>query len=118
MNLNNKTKGTTIGSQIDVADTSLKRLVGLAGRRRLGAGCGLLIRPSSGIHTFGMLFAIDVVALTRDLRVLRLWHRLRPFRVTCVSLTIHNILEIGAGEIGRCKIEVGDYLELSDITSH
>jgi uncharacterized membrane protein (UPF0127 family) len=111
MNLKNKTKNTTIGLQIEVADTSLKRLFGLAGRRRLDAGCGLLIRPSSGIHTFGMLFAIDVVALTRGLRVLRVWHRLRPFRVTCVSLKIHNVLEIGAGEISRCKIEVGDQLE-------
>ena len=112
MNLKNKTKDTTIGSQIEVADTSLTRLFGLAGRRRLDAGCGLLIRPSSGIHTFGMRFAIDVVALTRDLRVLRVWHRLRPFRVTSVNLGIHNILEIGAGEINRCKIEVGDQLEI------
>lgn len=112
MNLRNKTKATTIGSHIEVADTSLTRLFGLAGRRRLDAGCGLLIRPSSGIHTFGMRFAIDVVALTRDLHVLKVWQRLRPFRVTSVSLKIHNILEIGAGEISRCKIEVGDQLEI------
>ena len=112
MILRNITKATTIGSQIDVADTSLKRLFGLAGRRRLDAGCGLLIRPSSGIHTFGMRFAIDVVALTKDLRVLRVWHRLRPFRITRVSLKIHNVLEIGAGEICRCNIEVGDQLEV------
>jgi uncharacterized membrane protein (UPF0127 family) len=112
MKLKNKTKATTIGSQIDVADTSLKRLFGLAGRRRLDAGCGLLIRPSSGIHTFGMRFAIDVVALTKDLRVLRVWHRLQPFRITRISLKIHNVLEIGAGEISRCNIEVGDQLEL------
>ena len=119
MKLRNKTKATTIGSQIDVADTSLKRLFGLAGRRRLDAGCGLLIRPSSGIHTFGMRFAIDVVALTRDLRVLRVWHQLRPFRMTCISLKIHNVLEIGAGEIGRCNIEVGDQLEVvQDIEPH
>jgi len=57
-----------------------------------------------------MLFAIDVVALTKDLHVLRVWHRLRPFRVTSVSLKIHNVLEIGVGEIVRCKIEVGDRL--------
>ena len=112
MKLKNKTKGTTIGSRITLADTSLTRLLGLAGRRRLDAGCGLLIKPSSGIHTFGMLFAIDVVALSRDLRVLKVWHRLPPFRVTSVSLKTHNVLEIGAGEISRCNIEVGDELEI------
>jgi uncharacterized membrane protein (UPF0127 family) len=112
MNLTNKTKATTIGTRITMADTSLTRLLGLAGRRRLGAGCGLLIKPSSGIHTFGMRFAIDVVALTKDLRVLRLWHALPPFRITSVSLKTHTVLEIGAGEISRCQIEVGDQLEI------
>ena len=66
MTFRNRTKANTIGTQIAVAETSLTRLVGLAGRRRLDAGCGLLIRPSSGIHTFGMLFAIDVIALSRE----------------------------------------------------
>jgi uncharacterized membrane protein (UPF0127 family) len=113
MNLRNKTKATTIGTRIKIADTSLTRLIGLAGRRRLDAGCGLLIMPSSGIHTFGMLFAIDVVALSKEFRVIRVWHRLPPFRVTRVSLKVRNMLEIGAGEIRRCKIEVGDELEIA-----
>ena len=95
-----------------MADTSLARLIGLAGRRRLDAGCGLFIKPSSGIHTFGMLFAIDVVALNKDLQVVKLWRRLPPFRVTSVSLKIQSILEIPAGEISKCQIEVGDQLEI------
>ena len=111
MILRNKTKAATIGARITIADTSLTRLIGLAGRKRLDAGCGLLIRPSSGIHTFGMLFAIDVVALSRKLEVIRLWHRFPPFRVTGISLKIHSVLELPAGEIGRCQIEVGDQLE-------
>ena len=80
MNLRNVTRATTVGTRIAIADTSLTRLIGLVGRRRLDAGCGLLIRPSSGIHTFGMLFPIDVVALNKNLQVLKLWHRLAPFR--------------------------------------
>jgi uncharacterized membrane protein (UPF0127 family) len=113
MKVTNRTKTTTIGTQIAVADTSLTRLVGLAGRRRLDAGCGLLIRPSSGIHTFGMLFAIDVVALGKDSRVLKLWRRLPPFRVTSLSFKIRTILELKAGEIENCNIEVGDQLEIA-----
>jgi uncharacterized membrane protein (UPF0127 family) len=112
MNIENKTKATTVGTRITIADTSISRLIGLAGRRRLDAGCGLLIKPSSGIHTFGMLFAIDVVALNKNLQVVKLWHRLPPFRITSVSLKIQSVLELPAGEISKCQIEVGDQLEI------
>jgi uncharacterized protein len=110
MNLIDVTRATTVGTRITVADTCITRLVGLAGRRRLDAGCGLLIRPSSGIHTFGMLFAIDVVALNRELEVLRLWRRLAPFRATSISLKTHSILELPAGQIDHCQMRVGDRL--------
>ena len=111
MNLRNVTRATTIGTRITIADTSLTRLIGLAGRRRLDAGCGLLIRPSSGIHTFGMRFSIDVVALSKGLQVLKLWHRLAPFRITSISLKTYCMLELPAGQISNCRIQVGDQLE-------
>ena len=111
MTFRNRTKANTIGTQIAVAETSLTRLVGLAGRRRLDAGCGLLIRPSSGIHTFGMLFSIDAVALDKNLRVLRVWHRLAPFRMTSIHLKTDSMLELPAGQICNCRIGVGDQLE-------
>ena len=111
LKLRDITRATTVGTRITIADTSLTRLIGLAGRRGLDSGCGLLIRPSSGIHTFGMLFSIDVVALSRDLRVLKLWHRLAPFRMTTINLKTHSMLELPAGQISHCQIEVGDQLE-------
>lgn len=113
MNLRNVTRATMVGTRITVADTSLTRLIGLAGKRRLDAGCGLLIRPSSGIHTFGMLFPIDVVALSKNLRVLKLWHCLVPFRMTGVNLKTNSMLELPAGAISACDMRVGDQLELT-----
>src|ERR1700678_2496516 len=101
MTLRDITRATTVGTRITIANTSLTRLIGLVGRRELASGCGLLIRPSSGIHTFGMLFSIDVVALSKDLRVLRVWHRLDPFRMTSINLKIHSMLELPAGQIGN-----------------
>jgi hypothetical protein len=95
-----------------IADTSLTRLAGLLGRRSLEAGSGLLIRPSCGIHTFGMLFSIDAVALGKDLRVVKLWPGLVPFRVTRLQRKAHSVLELAAGQIGHCRICVGDQLEL------
>ena len=112
MTLTDITRATAVGTRITIANTSLTRLIGLVGRRELASGCGLLIRPSSGIHTFGMLFSIDVVALSKDLRVLRVWHRLGPFRMTSINLKIHSMLELPAGQISNCQMQVGDQLEL------
>jgi uncharacterized membrane protein (UPF0127 family) len=111
MHLIDVTRATTVGTRITIANTSLTRLIGLMGRRQLDAGCGLLIRPSSGIHTFGMLFSIDVVALDKRLQVLRVWHRLPPFRMTSIHLETDSILELPAGQICNCRIEVEDQLE-------
>jgi uncharacterized membrane protein (UPF0127 family) len=110
--LRDRTSGTTIGTQITIADTSVARLVGLLGRRELSPGCGLLIRPSCGVHTFGMLFSIDAIALDKGLRVLKLWPGLAPFRVTSLQRKAHSVLELPAGQISRCRIQVGDQLEL------
>jgi len=112
MILRNVTRATTVGTRITIADTSLTRLIGLVGRRRLDAGRGLLIRPSSGVHTFGMLFSIDVIGLSRSMQVVKLWRRLPPFRMTSISWKVHSVLELAAGEIDTRRIEVGDQLEM------
>jgi len=106
-------KAVTIGSQIGLADTFLTRLVGLLGKSSLEDGSGLLIRPSSGVHTMWMRFAIDVVALDRDLRVLRTWQRLHPWRLTSVNFDTHSILELAPGQIRQFDIQPGDQLAIS-----
>jgi uncharacterized membrane protein (UPF0127 family) len=110
----NKTRSTIIGNNIALADTHLRRLLGLAGRRQLYAGCGLLIRPSSGVHTFGMRFAIDVIALDKSGKVKRIWHRMAPFRVTAINFGTCSVLELAAGEAERHQIYLGDQLEVAE----
>lgn len=105
-------KAVIVGSRIGLADTSLSRLFGLLGKRSLDPGCGILIRPSSGVHTLGMLFPIDVVALDKGLRVLKVWKRLRPWRFSSVSLKTHSMLELAPGQIDACNIEPGDQLAI------
>ncbi|HEY9712398.1 MAG TPA: DUF192 domain-containing protein, partial [Chroococcales cyanobacterium] len=104
----NHDEAVTIGTRIVLANTFLSRLFGLLGKKRLDAGCGVLIRPSSGVHTLGMLFPIDVIALDKDLRVLKVWRRLVPFRITSISLKTNCILELAAGQIDQCRINPGD----------
>jgi uncharacterized membrane protein (UPF0127 family) len=116
LRVTNLTRGTAVGESIELADTSLKRMFGLLGRRGLNTGGGLWIRPSSGVHTFGMAFSIDVVGLDRDLKVIKLWSCLRPFRLTSVSFKLKSVLELPCGVISDSQMQVGDQLQISFIS--
>ena len=102
-----------LGDGIEVAETGLRRMWGLLGRRSLAPGSGLWIRPSSGVHTVGMRFAIDVVGLDRQGKVLRLWETLKPFRVTRISPRLRSVLELPAGTIAATGLRLGDRLVIS-----
>lgn len=104
----NETSGVVIGDYVEVADTSLTRFWGLLGRRGLKPGAGLWIKPSSGVHTLGMMFTIDVIGLDKDKRVVKLWPRLVPFRVTSVNMKIKSVVELPAGQIEASQVKLGD----------
>ena len=108
----NETRGTVIGDRVEVAETSLTRMVGLLGRRGLNAGEGLWIRPSSGVHTIGMRFAIDVIGLNKNREVIKLWRNLVPYRISSVSGRLRSVVELSAGRIAECKVELGDILQM------
>ncbi len=107
----NQTRDILVGDRIMVADSSLRRMVGLLGRSGLSEGEGLWIRPSSGVHTVGMRFPIDVVGLDKDQRVIKLWNSLRPYRMTSVSLALRSVIELPSGRIVMCKVQVGDLFQ-------
>jgi uncharacterized protein len=109
------TRGTTVAGRIELADTSLSRMFGLLGRKGLDAGGGLWIKPSSGVHTFFMLFSIDVIGLDANLKVIKLWHCLPPFRVTSVSMKLKSVVELPCGAIKAAGVKVGDQLEITPV---
>lgn len=112
LTVTNTTRGTTVGDNIELADTSMTRMFGLLGRRGLDAGGGLWIKPSSGVHTFFMAFKIDVVGLDSDLKVIKLWRCLPPFRITSVSLKLKSVIELPCGQIAASQIKIGDQLHI------
>ena len=96
-----------------VAETPLTRLRGLLGRSGLGSGEGLLIRPTSAIHTCFMRFPIDAVFLDREFVVLRVVGDLRAWRVAACRGS-RSVLELAAGEVVRRGIKAGDRLQLAE----
>jgi uncharacterized protein len=108
----NVTRGSVLGSEIRVANTGWSRMVGLLRNSNLPPGHGLLIVPSSGVHTIGMRFPIDIVALDRKLRVRGVWEDVGAFRIAAVSFRTHKVLELPAGAIRQSRTQVGDQLAL------
>lgn len=106
----NSSRGTVLGERVRVADTGLARIVGLLGERDLPAGDGLLIVPSQGVHTWGMLFPIDVAILDGGWNVLALRRRMRAFRMTRVFWKAAAVLELPQGMLDSTATDVGDTL--------
>lgn len=106
----NSTRGTVLGERVRVAETGLSRIVGLLGERQLLPGDGLLIVPSQGVHTWGMLFPIDIAVLDRNWTVLALRRCMRQFRVTRVFWTAAAVLELPPGTLEESLTSVGDTL--------
>jgi len=70
-----------LGFDVPVATTRVSRLLGLALISRERAGAGLLIPRCRSIHTFGMLFPLDLVFLDREGRVVELCRNVSAGRV-------------------------------------
>lgn len=93
-----------------VADEPWSRIRGLLGRRHLEDDEGILIRPSSAVHTFFMLFAVDVVFLDYDFQVVHVAQNVRPWRAVWRRGTA-AIVEVAAGACAARGLAVGDRLE-------
>jgi uncharacterized protein len=108
----NRTRETLLGERISVATTTLRRMVGLLGHRRLDPGGGLLIDPTQAIHTIAMRFAIDVIFLDRDWRVVHLRREMAPFRIAGPHWKARSVLELPAGVIAATSTAIGDQLAI------
>jgi uncharacterized membrane protein (UPF0127 family) len=106
--ITDSTKGFVICSKGNLANTFRTRLFGLLGRKGIASGGGLLIEPSSGVHTFGMSFPIDIVSLDKNRKVIGLFHSTTAWKIRGLSFKTRSVLELPAGRILECGIEPGD----------
>jgi uncharacterized protein len=111
----NKTRETFVATEASVADSYLRRLIGLIGKTKRWArlGTGLWIVPSRGVHTIGMLFPIDLIFLSKEKEVLHTEEHVRPFRISKVMLKASSVLELPPHTIYRSGTQVGDRLEIA-----
>lgn len=110
MLIRNLTKGTVLADRAGLAHTSETRRTGLLKHSGLEEGEGLWIKPSEGVHTFGMKFAIDVVFVSKKGVVLKLRPNM-PKRRIALCLRATSVVELPVGIISQSRTEVGDQLE-------
>ena len=99
--------GRIVCESVRVADTLLRRMRGLLGRRQLSSREGMLLRPAWSIHTAFMHFPIDAVFLDPEQVVIRIDRELGPFK-TASCRGAREVVELRAGECTRRGLEVGD----------
>ncbi|MGH9562296.1 MAG: DUF192 domain-containing protein [Terracidiphilus sp.] len=112
----NLTRGTILAARLEKAHTAATRNKGLLGRDSLPAGEGLWIAPCESVHTFFMRFPIDLVYLDRKLRVKKVRHGVRAWRVSA-CLTAYSVLELPAGTAAATQTERGDQVEIAPVAA-
>jgi hypothetical protein len=112
----NTTRQTDVGGSIEIADTAARRNKGLLGRTGLEPGEGLWIVPCEAVHTFAMRFALDLIYLDRNRRVVKVRGNVRPGRVSG-SLRAHSVIELPTGAIAASQTQRGDILDLEPLSA-
>ncbi len=99
-------------SHLEIADSFLKRFIGLMGKKKLDCNSGLLIVPCQGVHTFFMRFPIDVVFLDKHNLVVYKMHNLKPYRLSPLIKEAHKVLELPAGMIKKFDISINEQIHI------
>lgn len=95
-----------LGVELRVVTGFGARLRGLIGRPPPAPGSGWLFPRCAAVHTWAMGYAIDVVFLAQDGRILRVVAGLAPWRL-CACRRAALVLELAAGEAGRLEMQPG-----------
>lgn len=95
---------------LEIADGFLSRFAGLQLRSRLPAGKGLMLVPCSSIHTCFMRFALDLVMVDKEGRVLQVSRAVAPWRALLLKSQTHAVIEVTSGFLP--EIQIGDRLIL------
>lgn len=101
-------RGVTLVRNGRVAAWTWPRLKGLLGTHELAPGDGLLITPCSSVHMFGMRYAIDVLYLDAEDRVVGVDHSLAPGRVGRIYRGARYVIELPAGTCAAVSLDAGD----------
>lgn len=114
MQVFNHTRNVPLITRGRLANTFWSRLQGLLGASPLQKDEGLILVGEKSIHTFFMSFAIDVVYIDKNYRVIRADPNMVPYRLGPLVTQAAYVLELPVGTIAATATQAGDLLELHD----
>lgn len=112
MRIINLRNNAILADKAEIADTFLKRLIGLLNRKSLGEGEALILKPSKSIHTFFMRFPIDVIFLDTKNKVIATLPLFKPFCISPFYFNSHCAIELPVGIIKYTQTQLGDIIKI------
>ncbi|MBI2084021.1 MAG: DUF192 domain-containing protein [Candidatus Aenigmarchaeota archaeon] len=112
---------SSVTIRAEVADTELKRNIGLMARQNLPSNEGMLFifgnEGYPGIWMMNMSFPIDIVWIGKDYKITSIVEGAVPCENTCPVHYPQNksmyVLEVTSGFVAKNKIKVGDNVRIS-----
>jgi hypothetical protein len=110
----NHTRQAFLATELEIANTHWRRLMGLMGTSSSNFPCGrgLWIVPCHGVHTIAMRYPVDVVFLDKDNVVVHVEENLKPWRLTPVRLDAATVLEVPSRTVYTTGTSPGDQIEI------
>ena len=114
MRLINQTKSLVLAEHVTFVNTPFKRIKGLLGQKAFLPGQGIILYPCNSVHTFFMHFAIDVLFVDSNYRVIKVFSNLSPNRITGIYWRSSRAIELPAGISELTHTQNKDQLQLLD----
>lgn len=103
-------KQIVLAEEVEQARRFFKRLKGLMFRPSMEKGTAMLLMPCPQIHTCFMRFALDVLFLDKNNKVVHVMENMKPWRLSPIVARAVKTLEMPAGVL-QGRVETGDQVE-------
>ncbi|MCX5698293.1 MAG: DUF192 domain-containing protein [Candidatus Omnitrophica bacterium] len=114
MRLINQTKNTVLAEDVFIANTPFKRIKGLLGEKVFLPNQAIILDPCNSVHTFFMRFAIDILFVDKDYKVVKALPKFSPNRISRIYWHSSRVIELPAGRLNLTNTQAKDQLQLSD----
>jgi uncharacterized protein len=104
--------GAVLARRANLCDSPLSRFCGLMLRAKLPESEGVILSPCNSVHMALMRFAIDLVYLDKENRIVKIIHGLKPYRISLGGFRAHAAIELPAGTLDCVDAQPGDLLQM------
>lgn len=105
-----KKDGKILFENCKVATSFFTRFMGLMGKKEMGKNEAIIFPRCNSIHTFFMRMPIDVVFVSQNGRIVRIYNALNPWKMLAPVKGAKHAVEMAAGCSAEKALREGDML--------